>query len=118
MPRHTQSNPLGIPLGAGFIFGLSTAISLKMNVSLDETYYMRMILSTVCDATNTSFPKGTTWQKPDCSSYLMWFDILAVFIFIVTIIVAIKATGDILEGIFLYAIGAVAGFLLIFLFVH
>jgi len=118
MSRYSQSNSLGIPLVAGFICGFSTAISLKMNVSLDEAYYMRMILSTVCDVTNTSFPKGTSWQKPDCGSYLMWFDILTVVIFIVTIIAAIRATGDILEGIFLYIIGAVAGFLLIFLFVH
>lgn len=118
MSQNNQSNSIKIPLGVGFIFGISTAVSLKMNISLDETYYLKMVLSTVCNVANTSYPTGTTWSKPDCGSYLMWFDIVTFVVFICTIIAAIKATGNIIEGIGLYVIGVVAGFLLIFLFVH
>ncbi|MEN6615096.1 MAG: hypothetical protein ABFD12_00920 [Syntrophorhabdus sp.] len=118
MSPHNQSKPVGIPLGAGLISGISIAVSIKMNISLDETYYLRMLLSTVCNVANTTFPKGTTWQKPDCGSYLMWFDIVTIIVFICTLIAAIKATGNFLEGIILYFIGIIAGFLLIFLFIQ
>ena len=107
-----------IPIGAGFIFGLSSAISIKMNVSLDQEYYLRMVLSTVCDVTNTNFPKGTSWAKPDCGSYLLMFDMLTAVIFFITILVSITATGNIRNGIIFYLIGTVAGFALIFLFIH
>jgi hypothetical protein len=107
-----------IPFVSGLIFGISSAISLKMNVSLDQEYYLRLILSTVCEVTNNNFPKGTSWTKPDCGSYLMWFDILTVIIFIITILAAISATGKVVEGIILYLLGALIGFALIFLFVH
>jgi hypothetical protein len=107
-----------IPFGAGFVFGLSSAISIKMNVSLEQEYYLRMILSTVCDVTNTNIPKGSSWVKPDCGSFLLIFDIFTAVIFLITILVSITATGNIRNGIKFYLIGIVAGFTLIFLFVH
>lgn len=118
MPRTNRHNSWKIPFIAGLIFGFSSAISLKTNVSLDQEYYLRLILSNVCEVTNTTFPKGTSWTKPNCGSYLMWFDILTVLVFIITIIAAICATGKIIEGIILYLLGALIGFALIFFFVH
>lgn len=117
MPQMNGGDKWGIPFGAGFILGLSSATLIKMNVSLDQEYYLRLILSTVCDVTNANIPQGSPFAKSDCGFYLLMFDIITVVYFFASIIVSIKATGKILHGIILYVVGAIIGFGLIFLFI-
>jgi hypothetical protein len=108
----------GIPLGAGIISGLSSAIAIKTGVSLGQEFYLRMVLSTVCEVTNKNFPKGSSWSKPDCGLYLTFFDFVTLIIVIGTFIYVLFAMGNIISAIILYVVGFIIGFMLIFLILH
>jgi len=107
-----------IPFGAGVASGIIVAIAVKTGVSLEQEYYLRLILSSVCDLSSSTIKEGSSFNKPDCGMYLFLFDILTILISVGAFLGIIFATRNVLQGIILYFLGFALGFILIFLFLH